>query len=204
MKLKFFKRLKVGRYFRDLSIVIVGIAVTLMVNNWLTSSNEKRDMHLYLNSLKLELESNAEQIQNQIGILTQGVAYTRYLQAHDSNALNPDSVAAYSSMAAWISRPALRTSAFEMFKTSGAMRYLDHQRLTSIWEAYSILEGWEAVLNQYYDWKTDYTLDLVKNKKKEPSLRYGFHIIGYSGDCLKFSKDALAEVEKTLAQLEGY
>ncbi|MDR0982118.1 MAG: hypothetical protein LBM07_02590 [Culturomica sp.] len=203
MKSKGLKKIKVWRYLRELSIVVVGIAITLTVNNWLISRNEKQDMHLYLNSLKLELASNAVEIQSQIVILSEGVAYTRYLQSHDINALNPDSIAAYSSMAAWISRPTIKTSAFEMFKTSGAMRYLDHQRLTSIWETYSYLEKWQAFMKQYYDWKTDYALDIVKNKKQEPSLRYDFHIIGYSGDGLNFSTATLAKVENSLTQLDG-
>ncbi|MDR1602591.1 MAG: hypothetical protein LBS42_09220 [Tannerella sp.] len=42
----------------ELSIVVIGIAIMLSVNNWLTTRNEKKDMALYLNAVKLELETN--------------------------------------------------------------------------------------------------------------------------------------------------
>ncbi|MDR0506440.1 MAG: hypothetical protein LBH32_06450 [Dysgonamonadaceae bacterium] len=49
---------KIGNYLRDFSIVVAGIAVTLWVQSWLTTRSEKKDMALYMNALKLEMEYN--------------------------------------------------------------------------------------------------------------------------------------------------
>jgi hypothetical protein len=54
--------IKIGKYLRKLSIVVVGIAITLYVNNYLTTRTKKKDMALYLNAVKMELKTDLKNL----------------------------------------------------------------------------------------------------------------------------------------------
>ena len=45
---------KIGKYLREISVVVIGVAITLFASFLLTNSNEKKDIALYLSSLKME------------------------------------------------------------------------------------------------------------------------------------------------------
>ena len=49
------------KYFRELSIVVVGVAITVGIGLFVNNSNNRKDQKQYLNAIKLELEENAKQ-----------------------------------------------------------------------------------------------------------------------------------------------
>ncbi|MDR2057610.1 MAG: hypothetical protein LBP83_04895 [Dysgonamonadaceae bacterium] len=53
---------KGGKYTRELSIVVVGIAITLSINNWFATKTERKDTTLYLDAVTLELKTNLESL----------------------------------------------------------------------------------------------------------------------------------------------
>ena len=46
---------KIGKFVREISVIVIGVAITLSASYWLSDRNEKRDMALYLTAIKMEL-----------------------------------------------------------------------------------------------------------------------------------------------------
>lgn len=140
------------KFFRDLLVVVAGIAVTLYATNWITQRNEKRDMKLYLNAIKLELERNVQYIDYFTGLLQNSVKFSNYLQNNDRKSLNKDSIDSYSNDGGLVyyqlSNLLFKRNAFEMFKNSGLMRLMDDKELLqSIWDTYSPLDNLKTFLD---------------------------------------------------------
>jgi hypothetical protein len=53
---------KIGKYLREISVVVIGVAVTLSASYWLGVKSEKRDIALHLHAIKMELEENAQDL----------------------------------------------------------------------------------------------------------------------------------------------
>jgi hypothetical protein len=155
---------KAGRYLRDFSIVVAGIAVTLYVNSWVTNQSEKRDTVCYLNALKLEMEENTEIINNMITMFEDAECYVHYISSHDRKSLNRDSLKNYKEIYYQLYSYTPMTSAFEMFKSSGSMRFIDNKEtLQSIWHVYSDIENLKKNIDYYYQ---------QKEKEREKDLQY--------------------------------
>jgi hypothetical protein len=139
---------KSGKYLREISVVVIGVAITLSVSYWIVVQNEKRDMALHLRAIKMELQENAGDIGKLVETLKPACRYTAYLRSHDKKSLDKDSLNSYSSLCyAAPQNFTFKTNAFEMFKTSGTMRLMDDKDLLmEIWNAYDgILNLKEAV-----------------------------------------------------------
>jgi hypothetical protein len=171
---------KVGAYVRELSIVVVGIAITLSVNNWLTTSAESEDMVLYLDAVKLEMETNLEAMNWTTGMVEEEVHYSRYLLSHDKHALDPDSIQFYARNCYQVSTKSLTSDAFEMFKVSGNMRFIkDKDVLLSVWKAYAFLAEhkmlWENYHNKYKIEEVIKELKLAREGKPVAVPMYEFY-----------------------------
>ena len=131
----------IGKYLRELSVVVVGIAITFGINNWINYKNSEKDLEQYLNTVKLEIKTNIEEFDNEINSIYESTNYTRYLLSHNKEALNPDTIQSYRFSIFQISLFKYRHNAFEMFKSTGSMRLInDKQVLLSIWDAYDIMD----------------------------------------------------------------
>ena len=85
------------RYVRDLSIVVAGIAVTLYASDRVSGRSEKRDLKLYLNAIKLEIEENIKTLDEAIEGLQPSIRYSDYLKSHDKESLDKDTIISYQS-----------------------------------------------------------------------------------------------------------
>jgi hypothetical protein len=141
-------------YLRDFSIVVAGITVTLLSNNWITTQSEKKDMNLYLSAIKIELEENLESIQELKQHYERSEEYSNYLLAHDKSLLNKDSLDSYIDIHNSSYNVKFSTSAFEMFKTSGYMRFIEDKKfLQLIWNIYDASATCEQNSNAYSEEK---------------------------------------------------
>ena len=153
---------KVGNYLREISVVVIGVAITLSLTFWISNSNERKNLSLYLNALKLELEGNAENFDWYAKWLQKSVRYSKYIWSHDEKSLNKDTINYYRHSEdgfGWGSIQSLTVyekNAFEMFKTSGAMRQAnDKELLMAIWRVYSKMENVQLFLDICYQMKRD-------------------------------------------------
>ena len=53
---------KILKYLRELSIIIIGVAITAGVGFWINNRNNKKDLESHLIAVKLELEYNAKSL----------------------------------------------------------------------------------------------------------------------------------------------
>ena len=155
---------KIGKYLREISVVVIGVAITLSVSYWITSRKEKRDIALDLNTIKLELEENLKTLDeyNQ-DFIQRSVNYSNYLRSHDKKSLNVDTLKYYTyinPVVFNVSPIMIKTSAFEMFKTSGSMRLVNNRELLlSIWDSYTNL----VELKENFDMMSQIKLEEMKN-----------------------------------------
>ena len=154
---------KVVNFLREIAIIVIGVAITLSASYFITKSNEKRDMHLYLNAIKMELEENLKVLDENAVKFQQHVKYADYLQSNDKEAINRDSVSHYSNIYYNYLPYTFNSNAFEMFKTSSVMHLLsDKDLLLSIWEVYSELSEVKKILDLYMDIRLE---DMKKEKE---------------------------------------
>jgi hypothetical protein len=140
---------RIGKYLREISVVVIGVAITLSASYWLGVKNEKRDITLHLKAIKMELEENAKDMDSLIELLKPELSYTVYLQSHDKKSLDKDTLNSYFFYCYNVAPVVtFKINAFEMFKTSGTMRLVnDRELLLAIWNVYDEL----ALLKQLND-----------------------------------------------------
>jgi hypothetical protein len=215
---------KFVKYLRELSIIIFGVAVTLCAGYWISVKNEERDMKLYLNAVKIELEENMKHLEEEAEKFIPTHQYSEYLRSHKKNELNKDSLKAYSNVWYYAASCNFKNNAFEMFKSSGVMRLVkDKELLLSIWDAYkeldNITEQTEFFMQEkWVEMKKEIFTVLNENKIKNDSdissilgedlkmiPMYNFHIMGLDvvtlgkyEDALKSTKETIEKLEKTL------
>lgn len=134
---------KVGKFLREIAVIVIGVAITLFANYWINNRNAEKDMALYLNAIKLELEENIKVLEEANSDLIQiAINYSNYLRSHDKKSLNLDSLIFYRNKTTFnASLITVKTNAFDMFKASGNMRLVkDKQLLLSLWSTYTRLD----------------------------------------------------------------
>ena len=143
---------KAGKYLREISVVVIGVAITLSASYWITSRNAERDMTLYLNAIKMELEENINSFEEyKKNLLQPSINYSNYLRSHEKKSLNLDSLIFYRNATAFNNTPiTIKANALDMFKSSGNMRLVkDKKLLLSLWESYAKLDelkqGFEGI-----------------------------------------------------------
>ena len=152
---------KIGKYIRELSIVVIGVAITLSASNWISSISERKNLALYLNTLKIELEENAKSFDHYAIQLQKSVRYANYIQSNDEKSINQDTIIYYARSdndgLGWaIIQPQtiFNKNAFEMFKTSGSMSQVDNKELLmSIWGVYGYMENIQLFLDMCFQRK---------------------------------------------------
>jgi type II secretory pathway pseudopilin PulG len=167
---------KIGKYLREVSVVVIGIAITVSVGLLVNYINEKKDQKQYLTAIQLELEQNAKYFEAYAKWLQKSVNYAEYLKSNNYKNLSQDSLYYYAtsySVDYWFENEAgeigygcgymninpltdcFTTYAFEMYKSSGAMRQIDKELLRYIWEIYYRIEGEKNGLKDFFQLKKD-------------------------------------------------
>jgi len=197
----------VTKYLREVSVVVIGVAITLIASYWLSNSREKRDMALYLNAIKLELQENIQYVDFEIDYLVDWTNYGRYLLSLNKKPPHPDSLRtdAYPGLGA-IHNLRFQTSAFEIFKVSNTMQLMDDKELLqSIWKTYFVMErvGW--TVDKYYELKWEHGLqEGQRDLAGEPSPipLYDFFIIGANFGAVERCQEVSELLKETLAKIE--
>jgi len=147
---------RIKDFIWEVFIILVAVNITIWFHNWSDKRHEKRDMALYLNTIKLELEDNKKMFEETVIQLQPSVRYANYLRTHDKKTLNADTIKFYAQYYFTANTIRIKTNAFDMFKTSGNMRLVDDKELLlSIWEIYAKLADIEQAFNSFMQLKLD-------------------------------------------------
>lgn len=109
---------KVGKYFCEVSVVIIGVTLTLMATSWINSCSEKKDLRLYLDAVKLELEDNLNMLQKAEEYIDKTLQLSEYLALNESEKHSRDSLKKYKSITQSFYFFVYKTEAFDRFKIS--------------------------------------------------------------------------------------
>ena len=202
---------KIGKYVREISVVVIGVAITLSVSYWISNKSVKKDVALSLNAIKIELERNAIAFDNYANGLHKSTKYANYVQSHDYQSISQDSIIYYSSTdkdgIGWgeiNSQTILIKNAFEMLKTSGTMRYIaDKELLGSIWEIYSEMENVQKLLDDCFQWKRELRIIELTTERNKPVPNQIFYSLGAPIAMERKCREISEEIRKVLSEWES-
>ncbi|GEM_PF-1482156 len=190
--LTWIKRLKIGNYLRELSVVIIGVAITLYASGVVSSIKEKKDLKLQLNAIYTELEENSRRLDAIIEDHKQHELLRNYLHRviKDPAIYNNDSIAKYDKTLSSTATFSYKKGAFDMFVNSGAMALLtDREQLLEITECYALLEEFKDENDKFYEIKSQMFSETYRVDKKkffsedydlrdeEWNIKFNFHTL---------------------------
>jgi hypothetical protein len=187
--------LKIGHYSRELSVVIIGVAITLYVSNVITNAKEQKDMAIQLNAVYAELEFNLQIVDPLIDYYDDVAKLKKYVKEdyHNPGQVDADSLNKYSRMVGQTRVFVYKKGAYEMLINSGAAKFFkDKTLLSDITECYTMMEMSKETLNAYmnlkmdiikklYDYDTKMIMDDIDLKQPMYRSLYNFHLVVYSG-----------------------
>ena len=161
---------KIVKYLRELSIIITGIVITVGFGLWVNKNNIKKDQKQYFNAIILELKENAKSFDTYAKRLQKCVRYSNYINSHDEKSINQDSIQYYAysdqgSIGWGNTNPVTLYSedAFEMFKSSGAMRQIDDKELLlSIWKVYHLMKSTQNEIDDNLRYKRELGMSFIQ------------------------------------------
>ena len=175
----------IGKYLRELSIVVTGIAITIGIGLWVNIKNNEKDLKLNLDAIRLELEGNIMYIITREASLIPEYKYAEYLKSHKKDNLDFDIIKDFAQNSYTnVDFIFFKTGAFEMFKSSGVMRLLQNKELMQkIWDTYFWLHRQEVAFEKLTQMKIDEIMNYVEEKKKYPDKQiiplYDFYVLGF-------------------------
>jgi len=215
--------LKTGKYLREISVIVIGVAITLSVSQWINNRSQRQDIAIHLSAIKTELEENIELLENNIikFHLMPEVKYVNYLLSlRDGQPLNADSILSHLPAWAFIAQHSLQSIAFESLKNSGLMHLINDRELQLLlWEMDFYLAGVNYALELHFQekWnamkKEDWSdlKEVISHGRQKISVApmYNFFIInpfiefGFSHAIVQTAERYLNTARKTLAKLES-
>lgn len=159
---------KIGDYFRQLSVVILGIVVTFMASDALTEYTQSREIRSTLQLVKNELEWNLEAlkwISNRVELERRVSTYVLEYRSN-LNRAEEDTLRKYQ----WIlfqTRDFLYTKdAFDLLKTSSLFQKIKPRTVgLQVIKAYNALESSATTVKMYYQMKDSYLGGLMLDKR---------------------------------------
>ena len=208
---------KIGKYLRELSIIVTGIAITVGIGLWTNNRNIKKDHKQYLEAIILELNENAESFETYAKRLQKSVRYSNYLlshgyahdpSTHDLKSLNSDSI--YWGYAGtdpdgigWgNSEPVTlyNEDAFEMYKSSGIMRQLgDKELLLTIWRVYHHMRKTQNTIDHFIQYKHE--LSMKDDDDVDVPVKW-FYISEVPRLMVQACESSAESIKKTISKLE--
>lgn len=137
------KRMRPLQYLRELSVVIIGVAVTFYLTDVMAESREQKEIKLHLNAIYSELEFNLDIINSLDSFYTDHKILKQLLTrwAYSPKTVDMDSINRYSYVAFHGNTMTYKKGAYEMFINSGLMKAINNKELLlSITSAYMQLE----------------------------------------------------------------
>ncbi len=161
-KLIKFKRINFGNYFKELSIVIIGVAVTLAASSVISTISEKRDLKLQMNAIYAELEDNLAKVNKLNDFYQDTRKLNEYLMKDYRNpgTAYEDSLMSLNRIVGKVPGFVYKRNAYDMFINSGGMKsFKDKKLLLDITECYALLE----ILNKAHQVFTGSIIELLKD-----------------------------------------
>lgn len=211
--LKRIKELMIGNYLRELSIVIIGVAVTLYAGNVITGIKEKKDLDLQLKAVYSELEENSKRLDPVVEFYQVHENLRRYLYRvlENPESYSNDSIRKYRRVMSYNATFSYKHAAYDMFINSGAMKLMtDRKQLLEITEGYILLDDFKQSNDGYIQLKEKIFTEVYKMDKKkvfdkeydirnpEWNMEFNFHTLNSGME--EGARGVKEELEKIIAK----
>lgn len=164
---------QLGGYFRQLSVVIIGILVTFVGSDLVSRYARSREVRTAMRLVLSELEMNRNQLQYVCERLKHDQDGMRMFAKHQFNAdsISEDSLAFYNIIGSMRDFP-VRTDALDVLKSSGVSSSIgDKQLLLDVLGCYNRMESFSKTVGTYNERKKDALDHLFVNMKVEEMNR---------------------------------
>jgi hypothetical protein len=203
-------------FFPNLLGVVLGILLTVGMGLLISNRNDRKDQKQYLDAIKIELEENAKMFDYCTKWLQKSCRYADYITSTDRNSLNRDTIDYYSmtdddgcGYSYTLSVSALfPTNAFEMYKSSGAMRQIEDKKLLmSMWNVYTQIESAKLNMDRYFRIKEDEHVKMiqlsVEGKMGEGYIPMQiFYSSGIPGEMVRWAAQTSKVIKEMLLKFE--
>jgi hypothetical protein len=193
MKKKPFKKLHIGGYLRELSIVIIGIGATLSASNLITSCNGQRNLKAQLKAIYTELNENKVLLDNHIEMLDRYGQFRNMITSYTASdqPIPQDSVMQYAHLLdIGIGSTLYKRSAYDLLFYSGNMLLIkDKKRLAAISDCYANLE----LISK--------TWDVINSMKRE--MLMSLYVEGISMHDIDFNKPEWRKIRSFYGEFYG-
>jgi len=204
------KKIKIGSYLRELSIVIIGVAVTLTAGGIIGNIQEKNDLKLQMDAIYTELEDNKERVES----LKEFYEERRKLQFllikdhRNPGSVDQDSIKKYNNVVGRVKSFVYKNNAYSMLINTGAIKSFKNKKLLlDITESYTLLQSIKEshmeqmgllaqLFNNVYSMDSNWVID-QHDIKKFPGL-YNFYMMS-SGD-LEMIVETIDLIDKITSQ----
>jgi len=186
------KKWRIGEYLRELSVIVIGIAITFWGSGLINDINTRKSLKQELIAVESELMENEKEITEVLRFYSDLYKYRLLLSAGDIQKADKDSLRKYQYTITNIVSYNYKKDAFDMLKYSGGLKEIkDKNKIMSIMECYMLMEQAKEVHDSYMNSKINLILnnymntdnlrdvDLTLGDKKYMYL-YNF-ILGYNG-----------------------
>ena len=192
------------KYLRELSIIVVGIAITVLSGLWINQKNNEKDIELYFENIKMELQENLNDLNGLKYYYEKSANYSDYLMKNNMQNLHPDTLSEYNDLTMMHVFFTYKSSAFKMFETSGTMRLVkDKSKITSIWNCYDAFEFLKIINDFYIERKVSFVERIpgltITNVSQE--LLFGFYANEMAENWAGLFAIHTKHIEETIAKL---
>jgi len=171
---RIFSGSNIFEYFRELSIVIIGVLITLFITNYISGSNKQKEIKGMLGFIRAELIENKENLE-WIKWRWEGEQYIFKLALKNSDNLKQipaDTLKKYNYAIGALYSLSTKKESYELLKTSMLMQYIkDKNLLRKLSGMYGRLQNLDAQLSRYSAQKTSFLLEPVIAGMEETVLK---------------------------------
>ncbi|NDW13226.1 hypothetical protein D0T50_10000 [Bacteroides sp. 214] len=209
------KKYRVGSYFRELSVVIIGVAVTFYVSGIIESNREQQDIKLQLSTIYDELSYNRDKL----------VALYKYYDTHEivkrqlyafvetPDKVDNDSLNAAARLIGKTHVFVYKRGAYGLFEVSGVIKsFRNRALLLKISDCYALLERCKENYLEYSNLKLNeiqklYNMNTEYLMKDDgwiniPEARGIFNF--YLMVSREANKEDIREIEEVLKEIKSY
>lgn len=146
------------KYFRELSIVIIGVLITLMITNLISYKTKQKEVDRAMDLIKTEMEENLVSLgKTQQKFETEQRIY-KLILAHINNLeeISADTLHIYKRVIGDKHSLSVESDSYDVFKSSLLMQYIkDKNFLRELSKTYGMIEGLRDKLIYYSKIKSD-------------------------------------------------
>lgn len=167
--ISFLNKIKKGDikdYFRQLSIVIVGIVITFLASDAINQHSKQKEVEKITTMLKKEAADNLKSLHFLQSRLIREYNLYNLIREHlnDFSCLPQDSLRKYQALPGNDYRYLFKTQSFDVLKNSGLIPHIKNKIfLNNLFSCYNSLQFSQEWINTYYADKTNATWKWVQN-----------------------------------------